>query len=58
MQEQVMGDYVKSIRKIKTDGISLTLIADDRSHKDKEDYQISNCGFRFGEAMLVGFSLA
>jgi hypothetical protein len=36
------------------DGISLTLTADNRSHKFKEGYEISDCGFRFGEAMLVG----
>jgi hypothetical protein len=54
MQEQVMGDDVKSIRKIKIDGISLTLTVDNRSHKVKEGYQIGNCRFRSGEAMLVG----
>jgi hypothetical protein len=35
MQEQVMEDEVKRIWKIKTDSISLTLTADNRSHKVK-----------------------
>jgi hypothetical protein len=30
------------------------MTADNRSHKVKKRYQISNCRFRFGEAMLVG----
>jgi hypothetical protein len=49
-----MGDEVKSIRKIKIDGISLTLTAINSRHEVKEGYQISNCGFRFGKTMLVG----
>jgi hypothetical protein len=35
------------------DSISLTLTANNRSHKVKKRYKISSCRFRFGEAMLV-----
>lgn len=48
-----MGDEV-IILKIKIYRISLTLTADNRSHEVRSRYQISNCGFRFGEAMFVG----
>jgi hypothetical protein len=52
MQEHIMRDKVKSVKKIKID--SLTPTADNRSRKVKKRYQINNCRFRFGEAMLVG----
>jgi hypothetical protein len=40
--------------KYKTDSISLTLTAGNRSHKVKKRYQINICRFRFDETMLVG----
>jgi hypothetical protein len=45
---------VKRVGKIKIDGVSLTLITDNRSDKVKESYQISNCRFGLGKAILVG----
>jgi hypothetical protein len=51
-----MGHEVKGSRNIKIDSISLTLTTDCRGHNVKEWYQISNSGFGFGEAMLVGFN--
>jgi hypothetical protein len=54
MQEHIMGEKVNSIWKIEVDSNSLTLTADNRSHKVTEGYQISHCRFRFVEAMFFG----
>jgi hypothetical protein len=53
-----MRDEVKSIRKIKIDGISLTLTADNRRQKVKKRHEIGNCRFSSGKAMLVGIKFS
>jgi hypothetical protein len=58
MQEYTMSEEVKSISNIKIDSISLTLVADNRSQKVKKRYQIGNCRFGSGEAMLIGIKFS
>jgi hypothetical protein len=57
MQEDIMRDKVKSVRKIKIDSISLALTADNRSQKVKKRHQIGN-RFSPGEAMLIGIKFS
>jgi hypothetical protein len=53
-----MRDKVKSVRKIKADGISLMLTAGNRSQKVKKRHQIGNSRFSPGEAMLIGIKFS
>jgi hypothetical protein len=53
MQEHIVGNMVKSIRKIKIYSISLALTADNRSQKVKKRHEVGNCRFSPGEAMLI-----
>jgi hypothetical protein len=43
MQEHIMRDKVKNIRKIKIYSVSLTLTADNRSQEVEKCHQIGKC---------------
>jgi hypothetical protein len=58
MQEHIMRDKVESIRGIKIYSISLTLTADDRNQEIEKFYQIGNCRFSSGEALLIWIKLS
>jgi hypothetical protein len=53
MQEHIVRDKVKSIRKIKIYSISLMLTADNRSREVEKCHQIGNNRFSSGEAILI-----
>jgi hypothetical protein len=53
MQEHIIRDKVKNIRKIKISSISSTLTAGNRSQEVEKCHQIGNCRFSSGEAMLI-----